>query len=676
MGAAGAAGGDALNVENVFSIDVYDGQGSNKTITNNIDLTGEGGLVWIKNRSSSAYRHALFDNERPYNYDTVMNKALSTHETRAETSWGYTVTANNNGHTLSASSTINNSGADYVNWTFRKAPKFFDIVTYTGNGTAGRTISHNLGSAPGCIIVKGTSSAGNWWVYHKDGQGAGSAGLGVLNSSAAFYGDSINDNYFGNGTSVVAPTSTVFTVGADDTNINGKVYVAYLFAHNDGDGEFGPTGDQDIIKCGVYTGNGTYLGGPVVDLGFEPQWLLIKNITSSDQPWRIADSMRGIETGTAGAYLSANLLNLETGSLGIELRTNGFQLMSNNQDLNFNGDEYIYIAIRRGPMGIPTSSSEVFAIDTSSSGEPWFTSGFNPGFVVDSALIGQVTGTDKWQWATRKTGDKYINTLSSSTGSSPAFGMFDYNDGYYGGLLNSDYQAWMCARAPGFFDVVSYKGDGSSGREIKHNLGAEPEMIIFKNLTYTYDQPILWNKWYGWNYSNPQANAAGFLWYMGSTNANASNVSDDLYASGATSSNQYIPTDTSFWVGNSRRSNRNGDTILALLFGSLDGVSKVGTYVGNGSTSQTIDCGFSNGVKLVWIKCADANSTAWALYDTTLGINAGSDFLIQTHSTAAGFTYQDTIDQDSSGFTVNNQGSAFYNLNTQYRHYIYYAIAA
>lgn len=38
---------------------------------------------------------------------------------------------------------------------------------------------------------------------------------------------------------------------------------------------FGPNGDQDIIKCGSYVGNGSN-DGTSVNLGFEPQWVIIK----------------------------------------------------------------------------------------------------------------------------------------------------------------------------------------------------------------------------------------------------------------------------------------------------------------------------------------------------------------------------------------------------------------
>ena len=40
MAAAGAAGGDATDVADVFSTYLYEGTGSTQTITNGIDLSG------------------------------------------------------------------------------------------------------------------------------------------------------------------------------------------------------------------------------------------------------------------------------------------------------------------------------------------------------------------------------------------------------------------------------------------------------------------------------------------------------------------------------------------------------------------------------------------------------------------------------------------------------------
>ena len=49
-----------------------------------------------------------------------------------------------------------NGSYNYVGWTFRKAEKFFDVVTYTGTGST-TTINHNLNSVPGMIWVKKTN---------------------------------------------------------------------------------------------------------------------------------------------------------------------------------------------------------------------------------------------------------------------------------------------------------------------------------------------------------------------------------------------------------------------------------------------------------------------------------------------------------------------------------------
>ena len=90
---------------------------------------------------------------------------------------------------------------------------FFDVVTYTGTGSA-QNISHNLGSVPGCIIIKNRSNTADWTVYHR----------GVDASSPEDYNLALNktdardDNvaYFND----TAPTSTVFTVNSDSITLS------------------------------------------------------------------------------------------------------------------------------------------------------------------------------------------------------------------------------------------------------------------------------------------------------------------------------------------------------------------------------------------------------------------------------------------------------------------------
>ena len=62
---------------------------------------------------------------------------------------------------------VNGVTYDYVGWTFKKHPKFFDIVSYTGDTNIQKVLSHSLGSDPGMVIIKSTNTAGtSWWTWH------------------------------------------------------------------------------------------------------------------------------------------------------------------------------------------------------------------------------------------------------------------------------------------------------------------------------------------------------------------------------------------------------------------------------------------------------------------------------------------------------------------------------
>jgi len=329
LAAATAAAG--LDITELFSTSLYTGNSSTQTITNGIDLAGEGGLVWIKSTTNTT-QHCLFDTARG------ANKALVTNSTAAQddlTSLGITAftSFNSSGFTLGDDvgySSVNTSSRTYASWTFRKQAKFFDVVTYTGTGSA-RTVAHNLGSVPGCIIVKRTDAVDNWTVYHTS---LGNTKYLQLNQTAAAGTDISRWNN-------TTPTSTVFTVGTDAAvNASGGTYVAYLFAHE--------TGPNDVIQCGSYTGNGS-ASGPTITLGWEPQWLLIKN-ASGAYNWWIADTERGIPTGGFTPLLAPNTNGAES-YLGeyINVSGTGFQLVTANANVNQSGSTFIYVAIRSAP---------------------------------------------------------------------------------------------------------------------------------------------------------------------------------------------------------------------------------------------------------------------------------------------------------------------------------------
>ena len=336
--AAGNAGGDNLYVEDVFSTYLYDGNGTTQTITNGIDLSGEGGLVWCKPRTVGN-PHYLGDTERG------TTKFLESNSTAAEgTSTGDVTAFNADGFSVGATGRVNQAGQSFASWTFRKAEKFFDVVTYTGDGVTGRTVSHNLGSAPGFILVKCTSSAQAWAVYHKSKGASYYTDL----TTAQFY---LNSNRW-NG---IEPTETEFTCGSSTTvNQSGQTFVAYLFASDAGG--FGDDGSESIIKCGSYT-EPAFGSEQEITLGFEPQFILVKR-TDAVSDWQIFDVMRGMSyTDNIPLRPNSNGAESSFGNGYYKPTPTGFIIKSGAFG---SGSSVIYIAIRR-PMKTPESGTEVFS---------------------------------------------------------------------------------------------------------------------------------------------------------------------------------------------------------------------------------------------------------------------------------------------------------------------------
>ena len=165
----GAGGSIPVYIEEVFSTYLYTGTGADQTITNGIDLSTKGGMVWIKQRTipSGTGYHFLYDSARGGGggpgFAFLNSNTTSANGTNSQT----VSTFNSDGFSLGADSGgwgPNRSGSLEVSWTFRKQPKFFDVVTYTGNGST-QTITHALGVAPAVIILKKASASVNGVSY-------------------------------------------------------------------------------------------------------------------------------------------------------------------------------------------------------------------------------------------------------------------------------------------------------------------------------------------------------------------------------------------------------------------------------------------------------------------------------------------------------------------------------
>jgi hypothetical protein len=620
-------------IEDVFSTYLYTGNGTSQTITNNIDLSTKGGLVWIKSRSA-AELNCAFDTARG------VYKYLFVNTTNAQPNYGAVgVTAfNTNGFGLTGGSgyEINTSAETYASWTFRKQPKFFDVVTYTGNSSV-QNIAHNLGSVPGCIIIKCTTTAFAWCVYHSS---LGNTKSLELDSTAAA---DTSSTYWNN----TSPTSTQFTLGSN-TRVNGSgTYVAYIFADNAGG--FGLTGTDNVISCGSLVGNGTYIDP--VTLGYEPQFVILKRADGSGS-WTINDNMRGMATqGGQIARLYPNLSNAEeVATFGAHPTATGFVATN----LLSSGETWIYIAIRRGPMKVPTDATKVF--------KPIFDSNVadtveTTGFVVDSQWLNYTPGTaSNSVFSDRLRGvNTIVNNATpylSSSSTNAEVSATDFTNkwsntgfsipGNYGGSTTI---YWNFGRAPSFFDEVCWTGSGSGTQTLAHNLGVVPELMIVKKRSATSD----------WNVYSSATGATNTLFL----NTTAASSSASFFAN-------TTPTSSNFYIGGGP-----GGTWVTYLFATCAGVSKVGSYTGNGTT-QTINCGFTGGARFVLIKRTDSTG-GWYVYDTARGMTTLTDPYLLLNSAAAETATLGSVTTVSTGFAVN--ATILAAINTSSATYIFLAIA-
>jgi hypothetical protein len=628
--AAGVGGEDNLYVEDVFSTYLYTGNGSTQTITNGIDLDSEGGLVWLKDRlSASLGFHTIYDTEGGTGPDGGRIFAGTAGTNARSTQADGLQSFNSTGFTLGANTYENGSGKSFASWTFRKAPKFFDVLVHTADTSV--VMNHDLGVVPGCIIVKNTNVADYWGFFHR-----GTNGYMLLNTTEA--ADGVSQPGIGSSTSTSLIGATSTTIDFSNWYNPNTNFVVYLFAHDAGG--FGLSGEDNVVSCGSFT------GASDVNLGYEPQWILLKR-SDGVNDWWIFDTMRGWLAGSdTASVLKPNLSNAELSTgFDTKITSTGFTTALTGT--------FIYIAIRR-PMKTPESGTEVFTPDLANAAVAPL---WEAPFPVDLGMYAKRdSSTATFYAGTRLTGTGRLSTWDTAAEVTDNSFKWDYMNGWFNNAFtDSQYLGYSFRRAPGFMDVVCWTGNGINPTAINHNLSVSPELIITKSRSNT-------TNWItGFDFT-PTTYRLGYL------NDSASAPST-TYASSPVYGGE--PTASTFVVGNQGGINLSTYTYVSYLFATLPGISKVGTYTGTGADIN-VDCGFSAGARFVLIKRTD-DTGDWYVWDSARGIVAGNDPYLRLNSTAAEVTSTDYIDPLSSGFTVTSSAPAA--LNASGGSYIFLAIA-
>lgn len=616
-----------LYADDVFATWLRTGTGADVVTTTGIDMT-KGYCLHTKSRGAVA-DHAVYHSARG------LTKDLATNLTSGETTQATGLKAVSSiGYTVGSLAKMNTLNVTYVDWIFRDAPKFHSHAVVNKVAGSNAVISFPELETLGMVRVKRTDAADSWYVWHRS-----------LTAGQLLIGET---------TAAETPLGHITVSGATVTLVNGVIadgtYLVEAFAHD--------TSPNGLIQCGSFTTDAS--GNATVNLGWEPQFLITKSSTGA-YSWDMRDVMRGL-ANTGDSLLQANLSDAEANYAGAVFIPTATGFRSIGWVPN---KTVIYLAIRR-PNKTPTTGTEVYnAIARTGTGAAATITGV--GFAPDLHLIGnrnqlfsgtnsllidRLRGQSQLIWGTATLAETTrANTTSTLSIDGTVLGT---DSGRYGlNYLNETYINHFFRRATGVYDQICYNGTGSNKTEPHTLLGVAPELWRAK-----------------------RRNGVG-SWVYGSSllNANEKIVmpSPNGRVTDATVWNSAYPTATQISLGTHTSVNAAGGTYIVEMWATLNGVSKVGAYTGNG-TSQTIDCGFGTGARFIKIIRMTAGvAQDIYIWDTVRGIVAANDPHLSLNTTAAEVTTDDSVDPHASGFIVNQNAAT--NINVLNARYIYFCVA-
>ena len=315
---------------------LYSGNGSQRAISG-LDFSPD--LVWVKRRNAGNF-HILS------NVVSGSGVYLVTNTTDAESTGGSQLINgfNSDGFDVGTEAAVNNSSGTYASWNWNGGDSTvtntsgsrttqvranqtcgFSILTFN-YGSGSQTLGHGLGKPPQWIMGKTLDNSTAWVIFHKS---TGANKWFNYNTSPANSGNAVWDN--------AMPTSTLINLGTGMSNQGDAIFFAW----------------SEIVgfsAFGRYIGNGS-TNGPYVHTGFQPAWLMYKNVSQNGGQWFIRDNKR--QTGNPNnASLAAESSGSETESslVDTDFLSNGFKLRETNEGTNNNGIEYIFMAFAKHPV--------------------------------------------------------------------------------------------------------------------------------------------------------------------------------------------------------------------------------------------------------------------------------------------------------------------------------------
>jgi len=241
-----------------------------------------------------------------------------------------------------------------------------------------------------------------------------------------------------------------------------------------------------------------------------------------------------------------------------------------------------------------------------------------------------------------------VGTNSGVNGSSDTFVGWQWkaNGGTTSSNTDGTITSTVQANTTAGFSIVSYTGNGGTNVTVGHGLSSTPEIIILKDRDNAYD-------WYVYT-----TKVDGTLDF-GRLNTNAA-----FSGSGAS-----LPTSSVFYVTGTV-ANSSGDAKIAYLFNSVQGYSKVGSYVGNGAANGPfVHTGFRPAFLL--FKRVE-NTRSWVIIDNKRDPHNVATKRLFPDTDGGDNVLADLVDLVSNGFKVRQSNVI---INNSGEKYIYMAFA-
>jgi len=273
----------------------------------------------------------------------------------------------------------------------------------------------------------------------------------------------------------------------------------------------------DYFNTITYTGNGT--GSTARTVGFNPDWIWVKNRSSTDSHY-LMDKLRGldwnIETDTSAAQVRDYLISGTTStgwtsSNSGEINANSANFVAWNWKANGQGSSNTTGSINTTYTSVNTTAG--FSISTyTGNGVAGATIGHGLGVIPKMIIAKKLNGSPNWgvYHAGLGNASKYLelNTTAAEQtdsgvwdGATPTASVFYVGSDNKVNSSGDTYVAYCFAPKTGYSKFGSYTGNGNADGTFVYT-GFKPAFVIIKRTDTTNNWYIHDNKRLGYNVSN------------------------------------------------------------------------------------------------------------------------------------------------------------------------------